>query len=256
MPHHRTVFMSTNQYEAELRTGTASFLDVIRVAKRQGLAGIEFRDVYWKNAERDIPEVKAALADHGIWASYASFTTLFDATVNRDALHREIDIAASIGSSLIRLFPGQTPALSDTNAWSAAKQMVAYAANHGVTIALENFAGTPGNRLSEAKTVFDNIDSAALRCNLDIGNYASNGQDPIEAIRVLATRIASSHLKDVKQTESGKATTYLGDGQLPLADIMAEFDRLPQLIVHCFEFGGNGDPEGNIVKSLAVLSRI
>jgi hypothetical protein len=48
-------------------------------------------------------------------------------------------------------------------------------------------------------------------------------------------------------------TTYLGGGTFPLCAVLAEFARLLQKVIHCFEFGGGGDPEGRIEKSLAYL---
>jgi hypothetical protein len=40
---------------------------------------------------------------------------------------------------------------------------------------------------------------------------------------------------------------------LPLRDALAELARLPQPVIHCFEFAGGGDPVGRIQKSLAYL---
>ena len=120
-----------------------------------------------------------------------------------------------------------------------------------MAIALENFAGTPGRRLDEVKAVLDGIQSPALGTNLDVGNYAANGQDVVEAIRILGERVIYTHLKDV--TPGTPGATYLGDGRLPIAQIVAAFDRLPQRVIHCFEFGGGGDPDGRINASLALL---
>lgn len=252
----RRVLLSTVQYEAELRSGAVSFVEVLRAAKRLGLDGVEFRDVYWKDQERDVAAVRAAAGELGLVATYATFVTLFDATANREQLRQAVDTAAALGSPLLRIFPGETPAAGDRTAWDAATAAISYAAERGVTIALENFMKAPGCTLAEITNVLDRIPSSALGTNLDIGNYALNGQDVPAAISRLGAKIVSSHLKDSADTPNGPASTYLGDGDLPLAAIMAEFDRKPQSILHCFEFGGGGDPEGRIKKSLERLQAL
>lgn len=253
MPTSRVVLISTVQYESELRSGANSFDDIVNAAKRLGVDGVEFRDVYWKDKEHDIANARGAVTELGLVATYATFVTLFDATANRGKFRQAVDEAAALGSPLLRIFPGEVPPSDATASWSAASDAIEYAASQQVTVALENFAGTPGRRLDEVKAVLDRIQSPALGTNLDIGNYAQNGQDVIPAIRTLGERIVSSHLKDVADTSDGPRSTYLGDGRLALAAILAEFDRLPQKILHCFEFGGGGDPEGRIVKSLELF---
>ena len=256
MPTSRTVLISTVQFESDLRAGAVSFVDVIECAKRLGVDGVEFRDVYWRDRDHDIATVRPRLSDLGLIATYATFVTLFDATENRDKLRQAVDEAAALGSPLLRIFPGSVPAAADSGAWSAAERAIDDAASKGVRIALENFAGTPGSRLAEVKAVLDRIHSPSLGTNLDTGNYAQNGQDLAEAIQALGDRIVSTHLKDVKDTPNGITSTYLGDGKLPFADLFSQLDRLPQKILHCFEFGGGGDSEGRIKKSLDLLKSL
>ena len=256
MPTSRTVLISTVQFESDLRAGTISFVDLVERAKRLGVDGVEFRDVYWKDREHDIATVRPRLSELGLIATYATFVRLFDATENRGKLEQAVDEAAALGAPLLRIFPGLVPPADDSGAWSAAERAIDDAASKGVGIALENFAGTPGSRLAEVKAVLDRIHSPSLGTNLDTGNYAQNGQDVAEAIRTLGDRIVSTHLKDVKDTPNGLASTYLGDGKLPFADLFAQLDRLPRKVLHCFEFGGGGDPEGRIKKSLELLKSL
>jgi len=57
----------------------------------------------------------------------------------------------------------------------------------------------------------------------------------------------------MRKTGTGSEATYLGGGDLSLAETIAAFDRLPQAMTYCFEFAGGEDPEGRIVKSLEFL---
>jgi len=258
LPSARTLLISAMQYDAELRTGGLSSVDVIQTAKKLGVDGVELRDVYWKRKERELPEARSALVELGLIGTYATFVTLFDlsAKANADEVRSAVDDAAALGSPIVRIFPGKIPQPEDVAAWHAAGRAIEYASKRGVIIALENFAQTPGCRLEEVNSVLERIRSSALGTNLDIGNYASNGEDVVAAVRTLGSRIVSSHLKDVVSTLTGHSSTFLGDGNLPLAEIMAEFDRLPQRILHCFEFGGGGNPEERIRKSLVALNSL
>ena len=253
MPKSRTVIMSAQQYDAELKNGSATWTEILDVAQRAGVAGIEFREVYWRDKTAEISAMRAELAQRGLIGTYATFETLFGD--NASARVREaVDDAAALGSRLLRVFSG--PAASDDNrqAWDEVASLIDYAANRGVVLALENFARTPGNRVAEVKRVLDRLSGPSLGTNLDIGNYAANGEDIIGAIRTLGPRIVSSHLKDVLDTADGGTTTALGEGRLPIDAIMAEFDRLPQPVIHCFEFAGGGEAEARVKRSLATLA--
>jgi len=254
VPRTRRALISTVQFEAELRSGALRLVDLVQVAQRLGVDGVEFRDVYWTDKANEIAAVRGATSEAGLIATYATLVTLFDASENRDQLRQAVDDAVALGSPLLRIFPGQRPAAEDQSAWRAAADAIDDAARHGVVIALENFQKAPGCHLAEVSSILDRVPSSALGTNLDIGNYALNGEDLSNAIRTLGARIVSTHLKDVKDTPHGPVSTYLGDGNLPLPTLLADLDRLPGQILYCFEFGGGGDPEGRIRKSLELLS--
>ena len=118
---------------------------------------------------------------------------------------------------------------------------------------LENFAREPGCSVAEIKATLDRLDSSFLGTNVDLGNYASNGEDLPAAVRALGPRIMYTHLRDHAVPPTGANATYLGGGSLPLRAALTEFARLAQPIIYCFEFPGGDDPAGYIQKSLAYL---
>lgn len=243
------ILISTVQYHEELTTDRVTSTEVVEAARRLGADGVEFRDAYWRDKDREIPALRRLTGDLGLIATYATSATLFTADpTGRAALLRDIDDAVALGSSLLRVFQGQ--ASDDDHAgWDDARRAVDYAASRGIVLALENFARAPGCRLAEIERVLGRIAAPALGTNVDIGNYALNGEDLPAVVRALGERIVSSHLKD----NAGAEATYLGGGTLPLREVLTEFDRLPRMILHCFEFEGGGDPEGRIARSLAYL---
>lgn len=252
----RQVLISCVQYDEEIKRGDASVLDVAPVAARLGLDGVEYREVYWHDKRTELPAVRAQLARLGLRGTYATFTTLF----NRDAdararLLQDVEDAHVLGSSLIRVFRGELPGDDplDRPMWDGAHAALDRAGELGLTVALENYARTPGNRLADVHGALLRLALPHLGTNVDVSNYVLNGQDPIDAIRTLAPWIRYAHLKDVRLTDRGKVATYLGHGSLPYADILAELDRSGQDFPLCFEFGGEGDPERAIEESLAYL---
>jgi sugar phosphate isomerase/epimerase len=247
----RPILISTVQYDTELQARSLSQVDVLQTAKRLGADGAELRLDYWQDKARELPVARRALDDLGIIATYATSLMLFSA--DSAQLREAVDDAVALGSPLLRVFAGLAPGDDDSHSWDAAREIVHYAASRGIVVALENFGKAPGCRIAEIKHVLDRIDSPAFGTNVDIGNYASNCEDPTEAVRALAPRVVSSHLRDHADTPTGVDATYLGGGTLPLRPVLAEFARLPQKVIHCFEFAGGGDPEGRIEKSLSYL---
>jgi sugar phosphate isomerase/epimerase len=257
MPELRPILLSTVQYDGELRTGQLVLAEVLHVAKRLGVDGVELRDVYWRDKTAEIPSCRQLGAELGLLLSYATFARLFgdEAPNGREAVRQAIEDGAALGVRIVRVFPGPVPEDDDRAGWAASERLVELAAERGVLLALENFSGSPGGRLEEIQRVLSRFTSPSLGTNLDIGNYALNGQDVPAAIRALGPRIVYTHLKHNRRVEDKIEATYLGGGDAPLDETMDLFRQLPQPITYCFEFGGGGDPEGRIQKSLAYLRR-
>jgi sugar phosphate isomerase/epimerase len=242
--------ISTMQYHNELGAGAMSLLDVVTAAHRLGAGGVEFRADYWRDKERDIAAVRHAAAEQGLLAIYATMATLFTQDAAGDEqLRQDTDDAVALGSPLLRVFLGTAPDDTEDPTWERARAAVTYAADRGIILALENFARASGCRVAEIARVLDAIDAPTLQTNVDIGNYALNEEDVVAAVQAFGPRVIMSHLKDA----AGAGATYLGGGTLPLPNILAAFEALPQPIIHCFEFPGNGDPNEHIAKSLAYL---
>ena len=250
----RPVLISVVQYQDELTAGTLGVLDVIQAAARLGADGVELRREYWQEQGRELSASRDLARELGLLVTYATMATLFNTDADgARVLRRDIDDARALGSPQLRVFQGPAPADDDQAGWDAGREAVEYAATRGIIIALENYSGTPGGRVDEIKRVLDRIQSPALATNVDIGNYARHGEDVAAAIRVVGERAVSAHLKDHRSGTFDDPPTYLGGGLLPLRDLLAELDRLPQRLLYCFEFRGGGDPEGRIEQSLAYL---
>ncbi len=197
--------------------------------------------------------MRERLHEAGKLVTYATFSTLFspDADAHALLLH-DLDTAKALGSPLLRVFPGATPADLNDPAWQAANKAVDYAASLGIVVALENYARMPGGRLSEIRHIPEHIPSHTLKVNIDIGNYPMHGDDVLEAIRTTGNRAVYAHLKD-KVSPTAESATCLGGGTLPVRAMVEALNALPQALIYCFEFGGGGEPEALIEQSIAFL---
>jgi sugar phosphate isomerase/epimerase len=251
MSQNRPVLISVIQYQEQLTAGTAGATDIVEAAHRLGADGAEFRPQFWRDTGHELPATRERAAQHGLLLTYATMGTLFSAEPGAaDALRQDVDDACSLGSPQLRVFPGPLPADDETAGWAAGQEIVRYAAARGVTIALENYARTPGGTLAEIVRALDHIPELAT--NIDIGNYPRHGQDVPAAIRAVGSRAISAHLKDQGDPPEHEST-HLGGGSLPLPAILDALDALPQRIIYCFEFGGGDDPDDRITRSIAYL---
>jgi sugar phosphate isomerase/epimerase len=136
-----------------------------------------------------------------------------------------------------------------------ARTAIQLARDHGMTLALENYARTPGNRLAEVREALETLSDPVMGTNLDTGNYIQNGENLMDAIRALSPWLAYSHLKDVVD-QSEFATTFIGNGKLDWRAILGAYDDSGRTFPLCFEFGGGGDPEAAISQSIDYLRDI
>lgn len=254
---HRDFLISAVQFDAGLQSGSMSVLDLAPLAVKHGAQGVEYRDVYWKDKGKELPAVREQLTRMNLKGTYTTITTLYNKDqAGQTRLLQDVEDAKALGSPLLRVQLGAWPGAGSEGAAirDAAKAAVEHAAHLGVKLALENNSRAPGETLADIKATLEEFNSPALGTNVDFANYAATDQDPLAAIRALAPWIIYVHGKDARKTDKGWTTTYLGGGTLPLMDIMAALDATGRSFLFCFEFPGEGDPEGAIAKSKAFLA--
>ena len=255
----REIFISAVQFDEQLKSGSTRVLDLAPVAVAMGVRGVEYRDVYWRDKGAELPALKRQLAQLKLKAAYTTMNPLYDPDPARQQqLLRDIEDARDLGAVVLRVNLGRRPGPgpADANTHYAGRMAVERAAALRIHLTLENNSKAPDHRLADIRDTLDTFSCRFLGTNVDFANYAATGQDPVEAIRALARWTNFVHAKDARKTAEGWQSTYLGDGTLPLKDVIAALDATGNRPPFCFEFPGGGDPEGAIRKSLEFLATL
>jgi sugar phosphate isomerase/epimerase len=255
----REIFVSAVQFDEQLKSGSRTLLDLAPAAAAVGARGVEYRDVYWKDKTMELPAVKRQLAELKLKAAYTTMTPLYHSDpAKQQQLLRDVEDARALGAVLLRINLGRRPGPGpgDAKTHYAGRMAVERAAALRVHLTLENNSTEPGHLLSDVKETLGTFSCRFFGTNIDFANYVTTGQDPIEAIRGLARWINYVHAKDARKTAAGWQSTYLGNGTLPLKEIIGALDSTGKAVPFCFEFPGGDDPEGSIRKSLEFLAKM
>lgn len=255
----REIFISTVQFEDELKSGKRTVLDLAPLAATFGVQGVEYRDVHWKDKVRELPAVRSQLAQLRLKATYTTVTALCHKDpAAQNQLLQDIEDTRALGALLLRVNLGEWPG-SGTGAGaihSAARGALERASSLGIHLSLENNSRPPDHLLADIEKALRVFNCRFLGTNIDFGNYVTTDQDPIAAIRTLTSWIDYTHAKDAWKAADGWKSTYLGNGTLPLKAIIAALDATDKPIPFCFEFPGGSDPDGAITKSLEFMAKL
>ena len=263
-----------------VQAGQLDLTGFVDYAAAQGVAGVELLDIFWRDAERELPQVKQRLADVGLDIAVYSISNDFiqpDASARAAELadlKRGVDIALELGVDLLRVFSGSARAgvtQEQGEAWilEGLAAGAAYAESRGVTLALENHGRFAG-RSDQVRAIIEGVGSPALRVNFDTGNFVPVGQDPVEAARELADWVVLVHLKDIRRAQADEAGhifagpdgqlltgSIIGEGLVDLAGVRAVVDAAGYIGWWSLEFEGAEDALGvGVPRSLAAARRL
>jgi sugar phosphate isomerase/epimerase len=255
----RTILISAVQFDEQLKAGSKTVLDLAPLAASLGVQGVEYRDVYWKDKASELPAAKRQLVQLKLRAVYATMTPLYhrDRT-QQEQLLQDLEDARSLGAGLLRVVLGERPGdgPADAGAHYSGRKAVERAAALRVPLSLENNSKAPGHLLPDIQKTVETFSCRWLGTNIDFANYVGTEQEPIAATRCLARWINYVHAKDARKASGGWQSTYLGNGTLALKEIIAALDATGKAVPFCFEFPGEGDPEGAIRKSLEFMAKL
>lgn len=138
-----------------------------------------------------------------------------------------IKVAASVDCPIVRVFGGQLPegvghAEAAEGIAPALREACEIASDHGVTIGLETHDSW--SRGDECAVLLETVDHPALGIVWDAHHSYRRGERPEETMAAIGDWIVHVHLKDGLE-QGGKAQYELfGEGDLPLAEMLAVLD--------------------------------
>ncbi|MFS0837541.1 sugar phosphate isomerase/epimerase family protein [Paenibacillus sp. 1P03SA] len=168
--------------------------DFLRFAAGTKAEGVELLSVFWKDRERELPEIDRALDELGLKvACFCACNNFVSADAEeRAAQLREVkeavDMAVHFGAPVVRVFSGDRPddkmPVDEGMGYvlEGLKAAAAYAEEKGKVLCLENH-GLFAGRSDQVSAIIREVGSPALLSTFDTGNFLLVGQDPSSAVQ-------------------------------------------------------------------------
>ena len=135
-------------------------------------------------------------------------------------LHRVADIAAALGTTIIRVFSffipqGHDPSGYRTRVIDRMAALAAVAAEYGLVLAHENEKEIYGDRPERCADIIATVGSPALRATFDAANFVQCGVRPhLDAYKLLRPYLVYIQIKDALTTTGEVVLAGQGDGQV------------------------------------------
>lgn len=202
-------------------------LEQVRVLNELQIAHLELRGVWGKNvlnlSDDEAAEVKRICGAHGI--GIASIGSPIGKSPLADPPEKELanlarisQIAHLLGVTHVRVFSFYPPQEGDQYVAESAQrlaQLVDAAAQHGVSLMLENEKGIVGDTVARCQALMQAIDRPALGFVWDPANFVQVGEARVteRGWPALGRYVTYVHVKDAVQGQ-GVRPAGDGDGQL------------------------------------------
>jgi sugar phosphate isomerase/epimerase len=199
-------------------------------SKKLGAGGLHI-DPYHIDLRKDREWIRDFAAENNMYIELGACGT------SMAELKPSIEAAHELGATLLRTFAGgdcfngrESAAKKALEAKKQLSEVLTYAANKGVRIALENH----GDLYIDDINLILELNSDFLGVCFDSGNFAFTGEDPLDGLAAFDGKIICTHLKDVcKAEEFPGAEPFatvrdpvhfcaLGEGYLPIEKIIKE----------------------------------
>ncbi|MEX2283992.1 MAG: sugar phosphate isomerase/epimerase [Gemmatimonadota bacterium] len=181
------------------------------------------------NFGKSAAQIRPMLDRHGLRAPSTHAASKFITT----DFEANLDRAKTIGHEYVIIagFSGEeSKTLDDYRAWADRFNRAGEIARKtGVWIGFHNHAGDFALKDGQVPydVLMDRVDPAIVRMQLDVGNLASHGADPLEYLRRYGNRYWSFHIKDIAKPPA-KGFAELGQGALDFKRILASIERIEQ----------------------------
>lgn len=202
----------------EFYAGRLDVVDFIRWVADTEADGVELLDVFWKDHGTEGPKVLDALRETdlavGAYAVGNNFV-IPDAEARArqvEVITRGIDMARYLDSKVVRVFAGDLAegiGFDEARDWiiDGLRKAAAYAEDKGITLALENH-GLLAGKGAQVQGLIEEVGSTALKATIDTGNFLLVNEDPVHAVKILASLAGHVHFKDFRPAQADEAPSY------------------------------------------------
>jgi sugar phosphate isomerase/epimerase len=218
---------------------TMTLFEWIDLAATLDVQGVEMYDGFFESFDPAyLAEVKARLDSHGLEMPMLCFSPDFtqpeaDARAAEVARTRNaIDLVAFFGGVTCRVLSGQArPDISreDGVRWTVdcIRELLPYAQSKGVILAMENHYKDGywlyrefAQKMDVFLEIVDQIDSPWFSINYDPSNALVAGDDPLELLDAVKTRVVTMHASDRYLTTGNLDDLRQADGTLGYVDTL------------------------------------
>ena len=262
--------------EEKLFNKDMSIFDFIKLCNKNGLKYVELLDCFWNDAG-DIDQVLSLLKQLNMEVAAYSIGNDFvqESLVGRQdqivEIKKGIDTACKLKTGLLRVFSGEPKdgiSFDTAKVWiiDGLRQAAAYAEEMGITMVLENH-GLFAGKSCQVKDLINQVGSANLRANTDVGNFMLVNENPLEAVKALKDYIGFVHFKDFKEvTQNDKGYTAIdgrkyqgtifGRGEVPMEEIVNFLYKNGYDGFLSVEYEGIGDQVSGMLESIEFTKSI
>lgn len=268
--------------EAAQQTGKSTS-EILKRCHEFGIRGVE---INFSFLDENKKRVCSELCDSGMKIS--CIYEMFDFAGDRDTSKgkRMIEAAAEMKASRILVIPGEL------EGWEAAElsacsdvydaterymnqsatiqkmkcalaELVAYAANTGIQVTLEDFDGFlhPYARINQLLWFMRHVQG--LKYTLDMGNFSFSNEDVVKAAEILGEYIVHVHCKDRRESQyvkgefcKGLGQCAAGEGYIPIKSLVKGLKESGYNGYLAIEHFGVENQLSHIEKSAAYLKRL
>ena len=178
-----------------------------------------------------------------------------------DNLEQQLDVAQTLGHQylIVASLPIQGQrTLDDYRRWADRfNEAGRRTRERGVWIGFHNHGNdmTPIDGLVPYDVLIERTEPAVVRHQLDTGNTAMGGKDPLEYMRRYGSRYWSFHIKDVTQL-GAKSDTELGKGMIDFRKLMAGIDNIDEKHLFVEQETYPGAPVDSLRRDYAYISTL
>jgi sugar phosphate isomerase/epimerase len=241
-------------YREPLKTGEMTLEQFVDTCAGLDLEGVELTAYYFSSTERDyLNHLKRHCllrGQHVLGTAVGSNFTQPEEERRREHVRMTrdwIDHSVVLGAACIRVFAGPIPeGVEEERAFRWAleclDECVAYGAERGVTVALENHGGVTSTA-DQVQRFLDAIDSPWFGLNLDFGNFH---EDPYAEFARMAPHAVTTH---------AKVTSRFGEerGEVDYARVKEIMDRAGYRGYLSVEYEEKEDPRTGVPRFVEYL---